>query len=71
MNTDVRVPVLLCRDVTKAYRQGNQTVRVLAELECEIGAGELVAIVGSSGSGKSTLLNLMGGLDDPDRGEVR
>jgi len=71
MNTEARTPVLLCRDVAKAYRQGNQTVRVLENLDCEIRSGELVAIVGSSGSGKSTLLNLMGGLDDPDRGEVR
>lgn len=70
MNTDVSAPVLLCRNVSKAYRQGSQTVRVLEDLDCKIGAGELVAIVGSSGSGKSTLLNLMGGLDDPDQGEV-
>ncbi len=71
MNTDTRPPVLLCRGVAKAYRQGTQTVRVLEDLDCTIAAGELVAIVGSSGSGKSTLLNLMGGLDDPDSGEVQ
>ena len=62
--------VLSCRNVSKSYRQGSQVVTVLNGLECEIGAGELVAIVGSSGSGKSTLLNLMGGLDDPDSGEI-
>lgn len=62
--------VLSCRNVSKAYRQGSQVVTVLSGLGCEIGAGELVAIVGSSGSGKSTLLNLMGGLDDPDSGEI-
>lgn len=32
--------------------------------------GQLVALVGASGSGKSTLLNLLGGLLDPDKGEV-
>ncbi len=31
-------------------------------------AGELVAVMGSSGSGKSTLLNILGVLDDYDRG---
>jgi len=56
--------------VDKSYRQGSQLVKVLGDVNCAIAAGELVAIVGSSGSGKSTLLNLMGGLDDPDRGEI-
>jgi lipoprotein-releasing system ATP-binding protein len=63
-------PVIQCRSVNKSYHQGDERVRVLGDLQCTIAAGELVAIVGSSGSGKSTLLNLMGGLDDPDNGEV-
>ncbi|HLS98175.1 MAG TPA: ATP-binding cassette domain-containing protein [Porticoccaceae bacterium] len=70
MNTESREPVLRCQGVDKSYRQGSQLVKVLGDVNCAIAAGELVAIVGSSGSGKSTLLNLMGGLDDPDRGEI-
>jgi len=35
----------------------------------EVGAGELVSIMGSSGSGKSTLLNILGILDNYDSGE--
>ena len=68
--TATREPVLHCAGVSRDYRQGDQVVNVLRDLDCRVASGELVAVVGSSGSGKSTLLNLMGGLDDPDRGEV-
>ena len=32
--------------------------------------GDFVALMGPSGSGKTTLLNLIGGLDQPTRGEI-
>ncbi|MER5620882.1 ABC transporter ATP-binding protein [Streptosporangium sp. NPDC002544] len=55
-------------DVTKVYPGG---VTALAGVSLDIGAGELVAIVGPSGSGKSTMLNVLGTLDRPTTGSVR
>ncbi len=44
--------------------------RVLSELDLEIPAGQLLAIVGRSGCGKSTLLRLIAGLDRPTSGKI-
>jgi ABC-2 type transport system ATP-binding protein len=43
---------------------------VLAGLDLEIAAGELVAVVGENGSGKSTLLRILAGDLRPDSGRI-
>ncbi|MFF9128238.1 ABC transporter ATP-binding protein [Streptomyces sp. NPDC014889] len=57
-------------DVHKSYGQGEAAVHALRGVSFEIPRGELVALKGRSGSGKTTLLNIVGGLDEPDRGRV-
>jgi sulfonate transport system ATP-binding protein len=44
---------------------------VLDQIQLEIPAGELLAIVGRSGCGKSTLLRLVVGLESADEGSIR
>jgi putative ABC transport system ATP-binding protein len=63
-------PVVRLRDVTKTYGVGAAKTQVLRGVSFDIDQGELIALVGQSGSGKSTLLNIIGGLDQPDAGEV-
>ena len=65
-----RQSVLECRELQKVYREGPQDITVLNSVTMRIDEAERVAIIGSSGAGKSTLLNLLGGLDNPTRGEV-
>jgi lipoprotein-releasing system ATP-binding protein len=57
--------------LTKIYELGKNRVQVFENLDIEIAAGEMVAIVGPSGAGKSTLLHLLGGLDRPGAGSVK
>ena len=57
-------------NVSKDYRTHAGPFRALSGIDLEIGAGELVAVVGRSGSGKSTLLHLVGGIDDASAGTV-
>jgi putative ABC transport system ATP-binding protein len=64
------VPIVRLRDVTKSYGTGTAKTQVLHGVSFDIDRGEFVALVGQSGSGKSTLLNIIGGLDQPDSGEV-
>lgn len=62
--------ILSCRDVAKTYDEGRTPVKVLSDVDLDIRAAEVLAIVGASGSGKSTLLHILGGLDVPTSGEV-
>ena len=62
--------LLTCRGVVKTYVQGAERQVVLDGIDLDIEAGSFVAVMGPSGSGKSTLLHLLGGLDEPDSGEV-
>jgi ABC-type lipoprotein export system ATPase subunit len=63
-------PAIEARDVTKTYRGGGHAVRSIDGVSLAVSRGEVVAITGPSGSGKSTLLYLLGGLDEPDAGQV-
>ena len=57
------------KGIEKSYWIGKNPLRVLKGIDLDIKAGEMVSIMGSSGSGKSTLLNVIGILDDFEKGE--
>jgi putative ABC transport system ATP-binding protein/lipoprotein-releasing system ATP-binding protein len=63
-------PLVLCAAVDRTYGHGSAATVALAPTDCQVQAGDRIALVGPSGSGKSTLLHLMAGLDTPTHGQI-
>lgn len=64
------MPFIECENLVKIYKVADLEVVALQGIDLQIGAGEMMALVGPSGSGKSTLMNILGGLDTPTAGRV-
>lgn len=64
------MPLVQTENLTKVYGKGETAVTALNGVSICVDAGELVAVMGPSGCGKSTLLHLLGGLDQPTKGQV-
>ena len=62
--------VVVARDVTRRYGEGDTAVDALRGVSVEIAPGKATAVMGPSGSGKSTLMHILAGLDKPTSGDV-
>jgi lipoprotein-releasing system ATP-binding protein len=56
--------MLKASGIYKAY----DSLQILKGIDLEVNAGEVISIVGTSGAGKTTLLQILGTLDQPDKG---
>src|SRR5437867_1134719 len=61
--------VVMIRDLSKIYQQGEIDVTALNNISLDIRLGEFLALMGPSGSGKSTLLHIIAGIDRPTNGQ--
>lgn len=55
------------KHITKDFRLGDTTTKVLKDISLQVMQGEFVSIMGPSGSGKSTLLYILGGAGCSDQ----
>ncbi len=60
-------PVLQMQGISKRFAG----VRALQGVSLEVYRGEVVALIGENGAGKSTLMKILGGVHQPDEGEIR
>ncbi|MGH2880343.1 MAG: ATP-binding cassette domain-containing protein [Solirubrobacteraceae bacterium] len=63
--------VLELHNVSKGFARGSEWLHVLQCVSLTVGAGEIVAVVGTRDQGKTTLLRIAAGTLLPDQGSVR
>ena len=59
--------VVVGRDLTRRYGEGDTAVDALRGVTVEIAPGKATAVMGPSGSGKSTLMHILAGSTSPRR----
>ena len=60
-------PVLSLRGISKHFG----AVSALTDIDLDVRAGEVVALVGDNGAGKSTLVKILSGVHQPSSGTIR
>lgn len=70
MNTAHKTFAIEGRNINKEYAMGYTITKVLNNISLQVMPGEFISIMGPSGSGKSSLLYILGGLDNPTKGNV-
>ena len=64
--TTTTAPLLEIRDLSKSFG----SVQALTDVDFEVRAGEVMALVGDNGAGKSTLIKCVAGIHGYDDGEI-
>ncbi|WP_433174951.1 ATP-binding cassette domain-containing protein [Actinoallomurus sp. CA-150999] len=59
-------PLLSLRGISKTFG----AVAALTDVDLDVSAGEVVAVVGDNGAGKSTLVKVLSGVHQPDAGTI-
>lgn len=61
---------IIIEKLYKSYKNGNEELSIISDLNLSIESNTKVILTGNSGSGKSTLLNLISGMDKLTSGSI-
>lgn len=62
--------IIKTENVSRIYGKDQTELCAVKGISLQFKAGTFTAITGRSGSGKSTLLNMIGGIDEPTKGNI-
>lgn len=62
--------MLEARNIHKVFNHPSGQLHILKGIDLTLKEGDVLSVVGPSGAGKSTLLHILGGLDEPNEGEI-
>jgi len=65
-STDGGTPLLQLRGISKSFGP----VQALTDVDLDLPAGQVTALVGDNGAGKSVLIKCIAGIHSPDHGEI-
>ena len=63
-------PLVSIKNLHKSFFRDSIEIKVLENINLQIGSGEFVGLMGPSGSGKTTLLNIISAIDNPTSGSI-
>ncbi len=59
------------KDLSKSFLYKDKILKVLNNINLKINDGEFLVIFGPNGAGKTTFLNILGGIEDADKGDIK
>jgi putative ABC transport system ATP-binding protein len=62
--------IIEVKNVYKSFHIGKEKIDILKDINLDIEKSEFISIMGPSGCGKSSLLYLLGGIDNPTKGNI-
>ncbi len=59
------------KNLSKSFSYKGKKIKILDNVSFKVETKDKIALIGRNGAGKSTFLNIIGGVESPDKGEIK